>query len=128
MVAVLFSRESSQARDQTQAPHIASEFFGVWASREAQEDWSGCLFSGDLPNPGSPALQAESLPIELQGEPYILLGVTRYTKQSPKEQVLNNIQKKSYKMHQKVGIKKKNKFLKANKVEVWIRRNITTRY
>ena len=40
-----------------------------------QEFWSGLPFSspGDLPNsgiePGSPALQADSLPTELQGKP-----------------------------------------------------------
>ena len=40
-----------------------------------QEYWSGLLFpsSGDLPNPGiepgSPSLQADSLPTELQGNP-----------------------------------------------------------
>ena len=40
-----------------------------------QECWSGLPFSspGDLPNPeiepGSPALQADSLPTELQGKP-----------------------------------------------------------
>ena len=41
-----------------------------------QEYWSGLPFPspGDLPNlgiePSSPALQADSLPIELQGKPY----------------------------------------------------------
>ena len=40
-----------------------------------QEDWSGLTFlsPGDLPDPGikpgSPALQADSLPSELQGKP-----------------------------------------------------------
>ena len=43
-----------------------------------QEYWSGLPFPppGDLPNPGikpeSPALQADSLPTELQGNPKIL--------------------------------------------------------
>ena len=35
-VAVPFSRESSQPRDQTQISHIAGEFFTVWATRKAQ--------------------------------------------------------------------------------------------
>ena len=46
-----------------------------WATREAQEHWSGwpILSPGDLPNPGikpgSPALKAASLPAELPGKP-----------------------------------------------------------
>ena len=36
-----FSRGSSQSRDQTQLSHIAGEFFTNWATREAQEYWSG---------------------------------------------------------------------------------------
>ena len=36
-----FSRGSSQARDWTQVSHIAGRFFIVWATREAQEYWSG---------------------------------------------------------------------------------------
>ena len=45
-----------------------------WATREAQEYWSGQPFPspGDLPDlgiePGSPALQANSLPAELSGK------------------------------------------------------------
>ena len=44
----------------------------------SQEYWSGLPFTspGDLPDPGielrSPALQADSLPIELQGKPNML--------------------------------------------------------
>ena len=44
-----------------------------------QEYWSGLPFpsSGDLPDPGiesgSPALQADSLPTELQGKPLVEL-------------------------------------------------------
>ena len=47
-----------------------------------QEYWSGLPFPspGDLPNPGikprSPALQADSLPTELQGKPHIMLVKT----------------------------------------------------
>ena len=36
-----FSRESSQPRDRTQVSHIAGGFFTSWATREAQEYWSG---------------------------------------------------------------------------------------
>ena len=35
------SRGSSQPRDQTQVSYIVGEFFTIWASREAQENWSG---------------------------------------------------------------------------------------
>ena len=40
-VAFLFSRGSSQPRDQTQVSCIAGGFFTSWATREAQEYWSG---------------------------------------------------------------------------------------
>ena len=40
-VAFPFSRGYSQARDQTQVSHIAGGFFTSWATREAQEYWSG---------------------------------------------------------------------------------------
>ena len=40
-VAFPFSSESSQPRDGTQVSHIAGGFFTSWASREAQEYWSG---------------------------------------------------------------------------------------
>ena len=40
-VAFPFSKESSQARDQTQVSCIAGRFFTTWATREAQECWSG---------------------------------------------------------------------------------------
>ena len=40
-VAFPFSRGSSQPRDQTQVSHIAGGFFTSWATREAQEYWSG---------------------------------------------------------------------------------------
>ena len=36
-----FSRRSSQPKDQTQVSHIAGEFLTSWATREAQEYWSG---------------------------------------------------------------------------------------
>ena len=67
-VAVPFSR------DWTQVSQIAGGFFASWATREAQENWSGWLIPSpaDLSNPGiepgSPALQADSLPAELPGK------------------------------------------------------------
>ena len=39
-VAILFSRRSSQPRDQTQVSLIAGRFSTVWATREALERWS----------------------------------------------------------------------------------------
>ena len=39
--AVPFSRASSQSRDRTQVSHIAGGFCTSWATREAQEYWSG---------------------------------------------------------------------------------------
>ena len=75
VVAVLFSRGSSQWRDWTQVSHIPGRFFTSWATREAQEYWSGYPISSpaDLPDPGielgSPALQVNSLPAEPPGKP-----------------------------------------------------------
>ena len=40
-VAVPCSRVSSQPRDWTQVSHISGGFFTEWATREAQEYWSG---------------------------------------------------------------------------------------
>ena len=40
-VAFPFSRGSSQPRDQTQVSCIAGRLFTIWATREAQEYWSG---------------------------------------------------------------------------------------
>ena len=40
-VAILFSRGSSQPRDLTQVSCIAGGFFTSWATKEAQEYWSG---------------------------------------------------------------------------------------
>ena len=73
-VAFPFSRGSSQPRDWIQVSHIAGGFFTSWATREAQEYWSGQPFSSpvDLPDPGiepgSPALQVDSWPTELWGK------------------------------------------------------------
>ena len=36
-VAIPFSRGSSQHRDKTRVSHIASQFFSIWTTREAQE-------------------------------------------------------------------------------------------
>ena len=75
-VAFPFSRGSSQPRDQTQVSWIAGRFFTSWATREAQEYWSGKPIPSpaDLANLGiqlgSPALQVDSLPIKLSGKPY----------------------------------------------------------
>ena len=74
-VAFPFSRGSSQPRDRTQDSRIAGRFFTSWDTREAQEYWSGEPIPSpvNLPNPriqpGSPALQVDSLPTELSGEP-----------------------------------------------------------
>ena len=74
-VDFLFSRGCSQCRDQIQVSHIAGGFFTSWATREAQEYWSGepVPSPADRPNPGiepeSPVLQADSLPTELSGKP-----------------------------------------------------------
>ena len=76
-VAFPFSRWSSQPRDQIQVSSIVGGFFTSWATRGAQEYWSGypILSPVDLPNPGielgSPALQADSLPTELSRKPRV---------------------------------------------------------
>ena len=73
-VAFPFSGGSSQPRDQTQVSHTAGRFFTSWATREAQEYWSGWPIPSSvyLPDPGlkpgSPALQVNSLPTELSGK------------------------------------------------------------
>ena len=62
-------------RYRTQVSCIADRFFISWVTREAQEYWSGWSIPPpvDLPHsgikPGSPALQVDSLPTELSGEP-----------------------------------------------------------
>ena len=67
------SRGFPQPKDQSQVSHIAGRFFSVWATREAQEYWSGQpipspgLFPDPEVEPGSPALQADSLPADLPG-------------------------------------------------------------
>ena len=77
-VAMPSSRGSSQPRDQTQVSHIAGGFFTFWATREAQEYWSGLPIPspGELPDPGieqeSPTLKENSLPAELPRKPEAL--------------------------------------------------------
>ena len=76
-VAFPFSRVSSQPRDLIQVSCIAEGFFTTQATSEAQEYWRGypSPSPGDLPNPviepGSPALQVNSLPTELLGKHYM---------------------------------------------------------
>ena len=54
---------------------IAAGFFTSWGTKESQEYWSGQPIPSlvDLPDPGikpwSPALQVDSLPVELSGKP-----------------------------------------------------------
>ena len=73
------SRGSSQPGDQTQVSYIAGRFFTIWATRKAQEHWSGSRIPspGELPDPGiklgSPALQTDSLPSKPSGKPSALL-------------------------------------------------------
>ena len=70
-----FFSGSSQSRGQTQVSCIEGRFFTSWATREAQECWRRKPFPSqvDLPNPeiepGSPALQVDSLLTELSGKP-----------------------------------------------------------
>ena len=62
-------------RGWTQVSCITDRFFTVWATRETQEYWSGYSISSpvDLPDPGvepgSSALQVDSLPAKLPGKP-----------------------------------------------------------
>ena len=53
-VAFPFSRGSSQPKDQTQISCIAVGFFTSWATKKAQEHWSGQPIPSpaDLPDPG----------------------------------------------------------------------------
>ena len=74
-IAFLFSRGSSQPRDQTQVSCIAGGFFTSWVTRKTQYRSGQPIPSpGDLPNSEielqSPALQADSLPAELSGKPF----------------------------------------------------------
>ena len=42
-VAIHFSMQSSQARDQTRVSFIAGEFFTVWATKEAHNSWPNAI-------------------------------------------------------------------------------------
>ena len=70
-VAMPSSRGFPLPRDWTQVSYTA----GIWATREAQGYWSGQPIPslGKLPNigiePGSPALEVDSLPAELSEKP-----------------------------------------------------------
>ena len=81
-----FSSGSSWPRNWTRVSYIAGGFFIIWATREAHQAPLSMEFSrqaywselplpspGDLPDPGiepgSPALQADSLPLSHQGSP-----------------------------------------------------------
>ena len=96
-LAVPFSRGSSQPRDQTQVSHIAGEFFTSWVTREAKEYWSGQPIPSpaDLPNPwtepGSFALQADSLPTELWGKPKVTQLVNKSLNLNSGLGILNSV-------------------------------------
>ena len=70
-----YTRLTFPTQGSNQVSHIAGGFFASWATREAQEYWNGepIPSPADLPDPGikpgSPALQADSLPTELWGKP-----------------------------------------------------------
>ena len=70
-----FSRGTSRPRNWTRVSCIAGRFFTIWVPMGVQEHWSGWSIPspGELPDPGiepgSPALQADSLPAELPGKP-----------------------------------------------------------
>jgi len=67
-IASPFSRGSSQPRDLTQVSHIAGGFLTSWATREAHKgvlEW----VAYPLIDPGSPALQVDSLLTELSRMP-----------------------------------------------------------
>ena len=73
-VAFPFSKGSFQPMDRTQVSHIAGRLFTSWATREAYFSIGYPTPSpGDLPDPeiepGSSALQVDSLPTELSGKP-----------------------------------------------------------
>ena len=63
-VAFPFSRGSSQPRDRIQVSRMAGRFFTSWATREAQEYWSGWPIPspGDLPYPGRRGVTTKIIP------------------------------------------------------------------
>ena len=71
-VAVPFSRNLPNPGIEPGSPALQAYFFTSWATREAQEYWSGYPIPSpvDLPNLWI-ALQVASLPAELPGKPQI---------------------------------------------------------
>ena len=119
-VAFPFSRGSSQPRDPTQVSHIAGGFFTSWATREAQEYWSGypIPFPADLPNPGielgSPTLQADSLPSELWRKPIdiaIFVSNNKVKEKHTKSGTMTVLIPKQLRIKYQMGIKTSNTFL-----------------
>ena len=92
-VAMPSPRGSSQPKDRTQVSCIAGRFFTIWATKEAKEYWNGSPIPspGDLPDPGkepgSPALQVNSLPTELSEKPSLRVSVYKRA-DCPKEKYL----------------------------------------
>ena len=76
-VAMPSFRQSSPPRDWTQSPTLQKDSLPAEPLREVQEYWSGWPMPspGDLPDPGikpgSPALQADSLPADLWGKHHV---------------------------------------------------------
>ena len=72
-VAFPFSRGSTQPRDQTQVSDIAGGFFTRWATREAQQYWSGwpTPSPADLPDTG---IEPESLALQMESPPNWAIG------------------------------------------------------
>ena len=74
-VSMPSSTRPSKPKDWLHISRIADELFTDWATRRAQEYWSGYTIPspGDLPHPGTepwfPVMQANSLPAEYQGSP-----------------------------------------------------------
>ena len=64
-----FSRGSSQPKDQTQVFRIAADSLLAEPQGKLTNTVVGLPSPEDLPEPGSPALQADSLPTELSGKP-----------------------------------------------------------
>ena len=77
-VAISFSKGTLQPRDQTQVSHIASGFLTVWATKKpwilerVAYPYSRCLPDPGI-KPGSPAVQADTLPAELPGNSILVL-------------------------------------------------------
>ena len=74
MFQILYLRNKNCSTPRKGFERFAGGFFISWATMEAQKYWNGNPISSpaDLPGPGiepgSPALQADSLPTELSGK------------------------------------------------------------